>query len=421
MPADHPLRRSLNAEIHARPTPALPTPSKISYLVLLSTEDSLATEWDNMRELASMVGVSAPEPDGNYHALQFGDMWVIWERHTEFTRYTVIWTKPNAGTTTALSKLPKLWVSGLPNKLLLLSHCDLLAGEGAAEAQEIFGERDYAGSLIADGHAAVFTDFDITADGSNYCLIVDRALTPLQAGRSVVRILEIYTYWMMALLALPVAKELSPFLRMREELTRTLSRQLSQASDSAEETELLAELTSLEAELSESAAEHDFRFSAAKAYQKIVQQRIEDLREERVPGLQSIKEFSQKRLAPAMQTCLNVADRQTSLNVHTNRLARLLATRIDVNVQNQNREVLKSLDNRAALQLRLQQTVEGLSIAAITYYVVGLVKYAATAIIEAGVPLNEHLTVGLAIPVVALAVGLSIRRVRRRLDRKSLE
>jgi uncharacterized membrane-anchored protein len=47
----------------------------------------------------------------------------------------------------------------------------------------------------------------------------------------------------------------------------------------------------------------------------------------------------------------------------------LLSTRVNVDRQLQNQKLLKSMNERARMQLRLQTTVEGLSVAAVTYYV----------------------------------------------------
>ena len=46
--------------------------------------------------------------------------------------------------------------------------------------------------------------------------------------------------------------------------------------------------------------------------------------------------------------------------------------------------LLGAMNRRQQLQLRLQATVEGLSVAAITYYIVGLVGYAAKGLKEGG-------------------------------------
>ena len=138
----------------------------------------------------------------------------------------------------------------------------------------------------------------------------------------------------------------------------------------------------------------------------------------RFEGLQTVREFTERRLAPAMNTCLAMAQRQVMLSQRVARATQLLSTRVDLTRERQNQALLTSMDRRAKLQLRLQQTVEGLSVAAITYYVVGLIAYAAKAIVDTRLPLRDEVVTGVAVPVVAAAVFFATRRVRRRMERE---
>ena len=165
------------------------------------------------------------------------------------------------------------------------------------------------------------------------------------------------------------------------------------------------------------AASLNYRFSAARAYCRIVQARLIELREERVEGLQTITEFMERRLAPAMRTCQNIGDRLEVLSKRVARANNLLRTRVDILLEAQNRDLLASMDRRVKLQLRLQQTVEGLSVAAITYYAVGLLGYLFKALKDAGVPVNDRMATGLAVPVVLAAIWISMRRIRKTLHR----
>jgi uncharacterized membrane-anchored protein len=70
------------------------------------------------------------------------------------------------------------------------------------------------------------------------------------------------------------------------------------------------------------------------------------------------------------------------------------------------------MNRRATLQLRLQQTVEGLSVAAISYYLIGLLAYAVKAIKG----INHEVTIGIAVPLVVILVAIVTRRARNRLD-----
>jgi uncharacterized membrane-anchored protein len=211
---------------------------------------------------------------------------------------------------------------------------------------------------------------------------------------------------------LPVAHALTPWLNGAERELAQITAALVD-SDETTEPQLLERLTRLEAEIESRESAHLFRFTAAAAYYELVQRRIEELREVRIQGLPTFREFTERRLAPAMNTCRSVSARLESLSQRVARATQLLSTRVDVTRERQNQQVLESMNRRAEAQLRLQQTVEGLSAAAITYYVVGLVGYAAKGVQALGWNVNVELAVALSIPLVALAALLGVRHVRK--------
>jgi uncharacterized membrane-anchored protein len=216
----------------------------------------------------------------------------------------------------------------------------------------------------------------------------------------------------MALMALPVARELAPFLTRCERELAEITAVLTRASV-ADEGALLERLTRLEAAIESRESENDYRFGAATAYYELVQRRIAELREVRIQGLQTFQEFTERRLAPAMNTCRSVAARQESLSQRVARATQLLSTRVDLTRERQNQALLESMNRRAMLQLRLQGTVEGLSVAAITYYVVGLLGYAAKALGTLRLGVSADVITAVSIPIVALVVALGVRRIRR--------
>jgi len=228
------------------------------------------------------------------------------------------------------------------------------------------------------------------------------------------RLLEIETYRIMALLGLPVARSTAAMLGSAERELAEITSLMAQDS-THDEPALLVRLTRLAATVESEVAENSFRFGASRAYYDLTRRRIAELREERLAGIQTIEEFMGRRLAPAMATCTSVEKRLLDLSERIARASDLLRTRVDIEREQQNQALLASMNHRARMQLRLQQTVEGLSIAAITYYVVGLVGYAAKALKEAGVPLSVELVTGASIPFVVLAIWLAVRRVRKHL------
>jgi len=238
----------------------------------------------------------------------------------------------------------------------------------------------------------------------------------LQAGRLVQRLKEIEVYRMMALLAFPMAHCATP--KVSEIDTRLSEITAEMASKTqADDEETLSKLTDLAAQTEEMAASLNYRFSAARAYYRIVQARLIELREERIEGVQTITEFMERRLAPAMRTCQNIGDRLEVLSKRVARANNLLRTRVDILLEAQNRDLLASMDRRVKLQLRLQQTVEGLSVAAITYYAVGLLGYLFKAIKDTGAPINDRVATGIAVPLVLGAIWFSMHRIRKALHR----
>lgn len=423
--ADHPQRLELNDEVHARPPEALSTPARITFLALYTRWAEREAQHRHLAELVRQHGREPPPPEANHYSADLGPLRVKWERHTEFTRYMVIVPGCDAGAPfarPALSFLPADWVAALPGEVLVATHVALLhAGSEHLQIGEIaarlFAGNTLIGSHVGGGNGTALTDLRVHPDRFGRLLLLDRRLTRRQAGRMIQRLLEIDAYRILALLALPVARELAPTLAAQEQELAAITAVLAAAVES-DEPLLLERLTRLEAAISKRAAENHYRFSAANAYYELVQQRIAELREERIEGLQTFGEFMQRRLAPAIHTCRTLAARQEALSTRAARVTQLLSTRVDITRERQNQAVLESMNRRAKLQLRLQETVEGLSVAAVTYYVVGLVGYAAKSLKAAALPVDPDITTGIAIPLVAVLVALGVRRTRRWIARR---
>jgi uncharacterized membrane-anchored protein len=420
LPPDHPQRIELNDEAHARPPEALQAPVRISYLALVSDASLRDEQRAHIAELADFFGVKPPKPNSVHYSANFGRFRLKWERHTEFARYKFL--LPGAGedpfADPAIGRLPPAWLADLPGKVIVATHAALLPAEEKANfdaiSDRLFAGNPLVGSGIAGNAAIALTDFRIRPDGFSRLLLLDRSLRPRQAGRALQRLLEIDTYRLMAQLALPVARQLAPILAASERELAEIAAALPTVTE-AGEPQLLDRLTQLEAEIESRGAEHDYRFSASRAYYQLVQRRIAELREDRLPGIQTFQEFTELRLAPAMNTCQATTARQESLSVRVSRASQLLATRVELTREHQEMQVLQSMNRRADLQLRLQQTVEGLSIAAISYYIIGLIGYAAKGGKAAGLPINPDITMGAAIPIVILAVFLATARIHKML------
>ena len=419
----HPLRRALHDEVHARPPLSLPTPSRLTCLALMSTADELAREIALLGEITSFHGLSPPKADAGHCVIEAPGFRLKWERHTEYSRYVI--AVDGAGShpfsEPATASLPRDWLERLPGQMLYAGHAEVIgssaeSGESLATiSSDSFGGRALVGSVIAGGLATVLTDFRIDEQGFSRLLLIDRGMTPAQCGRAVQALLEVDTYRLLALLAFPVARELSPQLARDERELSSIANELVNI-DKTQEPILLERLTRLQAEIERYEADHHYRFGAAEAYHEIVQRRLEQLREERVDSLQTMQEFMERRLAPAMNTCVAVMARMESLSQRVTRATQLLSTRIEITREGQNQQLLESMNQRAAAQLRLQGTVEGLSVAAVTYYIVGLIGHLAEGLEGFHSLPSAGVITAISIPVVALLVALGVRRIRRTVE-----
>ncbi|MCE1174957.1 MAG: DUF3422 domain-containing protein, partial [Propionibacteriales bacterium] len=182
----------------------------------------------------------------------------------------------------------------------------------------------------------------------------------------------------------------------------------------ADDTAFLIRLTQLASDLEADVAASSYRFAATRAYDDIVALRLRAVGEENVGNYSTITSFLTRRSGPAMRTCRAIEQRQAELSKKLARSANLLRTRVDVEIEQQNSELLASMNKRSSMQLRMQQTVEGLSVAAISYYVVSLLGYVFKAMSDAGWPVEPTIAMGISVPFVAFVIWLVVRRIRRR-------
>ncbi|MFN7752151.1 MAG: DUF3422 family protein [Pseudomonadota bacterium] len=419
LPPDLPDRFLAANEVHARPFDPAATPSRASYLAVLVDAPQRAAELAHLGRLCERYGEVPPAEGITQFALRFGTNQLKWERHGEFSTYIV--STPGEGTRPfsepAIEQLPQEWLAAVPGQTIIAANAALVPAPAGGLDRDLdallatcFGDATVVGSAIGDGAGAAFTDFRLQPDGFQRFLLIDGQLTASQSGRMLQRLFEIEAYRVLALLSLPIARRVSPgVVRIEQELV-TLTEEIAR-EERADET-LLGELTALAARVENALAATQFRFGASRAYFDLVRSRIAELREQRLPGLQTIDEFMARRLSPAMATCASLTSRLQELSQRVNRTSNLLSTRVNIVRERQNQALLASMDRRARLQLRLQQTVEGLSVVAISYYMVGLVHYLALGVTTAGLPVRPELLTGLAVPVVALGVALTVRWVR---------
>ena len=414
----HPLRESLHNEIHARPYERLEAPLSLTHLAWLIDGSSGIRE--PLLELLRAHHLPVPADGSNHLVVDLGGVRLRWEQHTEFETCTFWRALPRDGVAgafdrPALRDVPQDWLRTLPGQWLVGLHVVVVGGDALGDAQaealvrEALLEEHLVGSRVMGG-AELHTDLRLHADGCSRFVLQTGDLPARRLGRAVKRVLDAETYRMMALLGLPVARRVSAELMHAERDLAAVALQIRSARRE-QEPELLLQLTQLASEEESLYASTHARFSASAAYFELVQRRIDELKETRLKDLQTLREFMDRRLTPAMQTCAWAARRQQALSERISRTSNLLRTRVEIEQQQSSQELLDAMNRRQRAQLLLQTAVEGLSIAAITYYGAGLVGYVAKGLKEAGVPLVPELVIALSIPVIALAVWWSARRL----------
>ncbi|MFD1342370.1 DUF3422 family protein [Litorisediminicola beolgyonensis] len=418
---DHPLRYKLANELHARPFPSLQPPCRAVYLALKRAEDAAARDREEDRrhltDLLDRFGAKHPQPGATHYSGRIGQFTLKWEQHTEFVTYTVFLNGlgERRFDPADLNVFPSDWLQAAPGVRItsaLIRCCPRpdSVDEIEEKVEDWFVSESVAVSSVIDDEAVIAGDFRIDPAGHlRFVLFAAPEVGERRIGRIVQRLCEIETYKSMSMLGFFRVREISS--RMAEidsELTR-LMEAMTQGVGPAEET--LKALLSVSAELEALSAQTAFRLGATGAYEALVSQRISVLREARWNGRQTFGEFMMRRYDPAMRTVKSAERRLEAMATRAVRAGDLLRTRVEVERSAQNQQLLESMDRRAQLQLRLQETVEGLSVVAISYYAVSLVGYLLYPVAGAIGISKGLLTALVTVPVVA-AVWVAIRRIR---------
>ncbi len=422
---DHPLRYQLANELHARPFPSLEAPCRAAYLAIKQPKDAAqrdrALDRAHLISLLDRFGAQHPQPGATHYFGEIGKHKLKWESHTEFVTYTVIGPgvaeRPFDAHTFGV--FPEEWLAEAPGTRLTSALIRVELVEGDDGIQEKLGEwfvpESLAVSRVLDNAAIVAGDFRIDAAGHmRFACFVRPDTGSRRIGRIVQRLAEIETYKTMSMLGLARVREMGPQLgALDQQLTALMGGMTTDRLQSADET--LKGLLAVSSELENLLARNSFRFGATGAYEALVTQRIEALREERFDGRQTFREFMMRRFDPAMRTVKAGERRLQQMAERAMRAGDLLRTRVDVERSAQNQELLASMDKRADLQLRLQRTVEGLSVVAISYYAVNLALYLLAPVSESA-GIGKGVTAAAVTPLIVLLVWLMIRRIRREME-----
>lgn len=408
---DHPLRASLSREMHIRGLPRFDAPAQAMQFVLLVDEQQAR---DSLAALAGLLAPhgTVPQPADRFLTARLDELHFSWERHTEFMTYSFL-APVKGGTLFDLAPFGDVprWLAGLPGRIIRSTHISMVMNEPAAAAiAQYFSTDDLIISDVADGHARIWSDFRLHADGFGRLLIQDRGLQGGESSQLVQRLQELGNYRKIALLGLPEAQQATPLLTALEQRLTAITGRVAQKDADADQ--VLEQLSALSAELAEIVAHTRYRMSATQAYAEICRDRIRRLAVVPVRGYRSLDDFTERRLLPAMRTCDAFTRRLEDLAQRTAWTSALLRTRVDTALARRNRDLLASMDRRTGLQLRLQHTVEGLSVVAISYYALGLWHHLKEALEHQGLHLPGWVDI-LLFPATIAAVFLGIRQIRK--------
>lgn len=411
-----PIAKELYAEIYARPFLGISLPCSAWQVV---TKIEAGESKQAIEHLYALNNSSVPEEPGlNSLFVRSGNYDVRLERHREFCSFLFV-SRSTDTENTLNEKLPytQEWLYQLPGKLLIRNSIKLIPNHyhelDKQRMQDYFDDQRVIGNYVFDRRATVWTSFRLHDQSARYIAFVGD-LSGSQTAYLLQQLVELETYRIMALLGFPMAKDMVLELGVMNDTLADILRRLPDVNR-IDEQGFLLEITGLSAKLEALQAESSYRFGATRAYYKLVNERLENLNEEKFGQLSTLSVFLRRRLAPAMRTCDAIHTELIQLSARVASAISLLQARVSMTLEEQNRELLASMDQRGYQQLRLQQTVEGLSVAAITYYIIGLLDKLYSLAGNLPWSLQAKSLTALSIVPVALVVWWSVRKARTKI------
>lgn len=413
--APHPARHAILSEAHARPFFRLETPSRVLGLAFLRGSASPEEVRERLDAFARSHGAAPAPASARHHRMNLPQGLFRWEQHTEFTTYVFMLGGEAARfDLTGGEILNALALPEQPGPHIVSVDMSLIGDDQGDAAMSHVQSGVISVSDVEDGRARVASDFVPDEAGFVRFVIVNRDLPDRRLGSLARDVMEIEVYRNLALLGLPEAQRIGPIVREVEKGLADLMRDLVHQTSLGEGDELLARLTNMTARVESEIATTKFRFGATRAYGAILNDRLSAFTVPASQDAPTIEAFLTRRNAPALRTCETMEANLLDLAARLTRASGLLRTRIDVELAKQNNALLSGMSERTRMQLRLQQTVEGLSVAAISYYVIGLVGYLLKAAKESRwLPLPLDVAIGLSVPLVVAVMWVVMRRLRR--------
>ena len=393
---DHAQREALQAEAHARPPLSIVhADAEVWHWVVTDIDPS--AEWAG--KVDSLT---------RHRVMEVEDGLVRVERHTEFISITFLGTAAPIATTGALLQECK-------GKLLTGQRIVIRGADASEMAKTLFRDHRQFGGCLLDPKVRIRSDFIPGSDSMVDYLVEGAFVDADQRGQTVKWLIDLETYRVASLLALPLVRELDPRLHALDAKAAEIIQSLSSEPEDkgAAYVDDLAKLLSETSEMRESVR---FRISASAAYYQLVQDRLAILQQTPEQGRLTLEGFIEHRLAPAIKTVFAFERRLNDLSQMVSSAMDLARTRIEHRVQLQNQQLLASMERRAHQQVHLAQAVEGLSVAAITYYIISLIsKELENFPYIFGI--SNKVIIAVLIPVIALGVWFAAHRARKAIEK----
>lgn len=419
--AIHPLREKLYNELHNRPFQSISSPAQLTHIAIQHHGDLKQEEHEFISLLCNRFQVSSPAKSMPCFYQDFGLFSLRWERHLEYSTYTFIHQAPLTDKPfikNAIDYVPSNWFEKMPGQVIAAVHL-VIESENIFESQthkveQFFDNMPLIASAPVHSLAKVWSSFKLHEDGFGRFLIYQQDLSTAQLGRLAQQLLQLDTYRLMATMGLPLAQEINSELNQLDIQLQQVTTSIALGCEKSDR-ELLTQVSKIAAKVEDYRSQSTYRFSATNAYYDVALQRMEELKEEEISGYMTLQEFLMRRITPAVKTCQTASNHLEDISKRVTRASDLLRTRVEMVLQEQNQTLLKSMNQRANIQMRLQQTVEGLSVAAISYYGMQLFETMLSSLPELGVEYNHELVSGFAVPIVIGVVFIATRLVHKRL------
>lgn len=414
---EHEWRDAILSELHARPFLQLAVPRRIYHFAFATDHVEADADHIALAQLAQAAHVEPPAPGAKFHYFAIGDWRLRWEQHTEFTTYS--WSTGFDASTPF--RHPNPLVSGEisfrpPGRVIVASHlCVVDRARRLGDIAALFNAQSLCVIGVGKGCAEILTDFAVDDQGFTRFAIRVLEASPIESGRLAQRLLEIETYRSMALLGLPLAREVTPQLQAMEQELVSVTHALSLEHHGHANQDLLHRLSALLARSEALSARTGFRFGAGRAYHALVKNRLEIMQEAREGQYATISSFLSARFDPAIETCNAVEARQIRFSSDVERATNLMRTGLTLDMERQNGALLDDMNRRTRLQMRLNRMVQGISIAALSYYLTGLFAYLDKGLKDAGqlpAGVSAELATAIAMPVAILFSWAFMMRVQ---------